>query len=59
LPVANRGSEKTMTDKKSFADRARDHATDDGSPHAHQAPERCRWTDLMKHFCPRWSCLRY
>jgi hypothetical protein len=48
-----------MTDKKSFADRARDHATDDGSPHAHQAPERCRWTDLMKHFCPRWSCLRY
>jgi hypothetical protein len=24
-----------MTDKKSFADKVRDHATDDDSPHAH------------------------
>ncbi len=39
-----------MTDKKSFADRARDHATDD-SPHTHQAPDRRRWTDVLMH---RW-----
>ncbi len=42
---------KTMTDKKNFADRARDHADDD-SPQAHQAPDRRRWTDVMKHFWP-------
>jgi hypothetical protein len=47
-----------MTDKKSFADKVRDHATDD-SPHAHQAPDRRRWTYVMKHFWPRWSCPRY
>jgi hypothetical protein len=39
-----------MTEKESFADKVRDHATDD-SPHAHQTPER-RWTDVMKHFWP-------
>jgi len=26
---------KTMTDRASFADKVRDHATDDDSPHAH------------------------
>jgi hypothetical protein len=41
-----------MTDKKGFADRTRDHATDGDSPHANQAPERRRWTDVMKHFWP-------
>jgi hypothetical protein len=50
LPAANRELEKTMTDKKSFADRARDHATDD-SPHAHQPPDRPRLTDVLMH---RW-----
>jgi hypothetical protein len=40
-----------MTDKRSFADKARDHATDDDSSHAHQVPDRRRWTDVLKH---RW-----
>ncbi len=40
-----------MTDKDSFVDRVRDHATDDDSPRAHQAPERRRWTDVLMH---RW-----
>src|SRR3712207_5590588 len=40
LLAANRGSEKIMTEKESFTDKVRDHATDDGSPHAHQAPDR-------------------
>jgi hypothetical protein len=39
-----------LTEKESFADEVRDHATDDDSPHAHQAPGRRRWTDVMKHF---------
>ena len=39
-----------MTEKKTRADGVRDH-TDD-SPHAHQAPDRRRWTDVMKHFWP-------
>ena len=43
-----------MTEKESFADKVRDHATDDNSPHAHQASARRRWTDVMKHF---WSAL--
>jgi hypothetical protein len=42
---------KIMIEKESFADKVRDHATDD-SPHAHQAPERRRWTDVLIH---RWS----
>ncbi len=43
-----------MTDKKSFADKVRDHATDD-SPHAHQAPERRRWTDTtISTLTARW-----
>src|SRR5918994_2225748 len=33
---------KIMTDKDGFVDRVRDHATDDDSPRAHQAPERRR-----------------
>jgi hypothetical protein len=41
-----------MAEKGSFADKVRDHATDDNWPHAHQAPERRRWTDVMKHFRP-------
>ena len=40
-----------MTEKESFADKVRDHATDDDSPHAHQAPDRRRWTDILMH---RW-----
>ena len=40
-----------MTDKESFADRGRDHATTSDSPHAHQAPDRRRWADFLKH---RW-----
>ena len=40
-----------MTEKESFADPVRDHATDDDSPHAHQAPDRRRWTDVLMH---RW-----
>ena len=40
-----------MIDKESFADKVRDHATDDDSPHAHQAPDRRRWTDVLMH---RW-----
>ncbi len=39
-----------MTDKKDFADRGRDHVTDD-SPHAYQVPDRSRWADFLKH---RW-----
>ncbi len=39
-----------MTEKESFADKVRDHATDD-SPHAHQAPDRSRWTAVLMH---RW-----
>jgi hypothetical protein len=31
---------KIMTAKESFADKVRDHATDDDSRHAHQVPER-------------------
>jgi hypothetical protein len=39
-----------MTEKESFADKVRYHATDD-LPHAHQPPERRRWADFLKH---RW-----
>jgi hypothetical protein len=39
-----------MTDRKSFADRTRNHATDSDSPDANQALERRRWTCVMKHF---------
>ena len=39
-----------MTEKESFADKVRDYATDD-SPHAHQAPDRSRWTAVLMH---RW-----
>jgi hypothetical protein len=41
-----------MTDKDGFVDRVRDHATDDDSPRAHQAPERRRWTDVLMHHWP-------
>jgi hypothetical protein len=34
-----------MTDEQNAADRHRDQATDEYSPHAHQAPERRSWTD--------------
>jgi hypothetical protein len=34
-----------MTDEQNAADRHRDQATDEDSPHAHQAPERRSWTD--------------
>ena len=39
-----------MTEKENFADKDRDHATDD-SPRAHQAPDLRRWADFLKH---RW-----
>jgi hypothetical protein len=39
-----------MTENESFADKVRDHATDD-SPHAQQVPDRSRWADFLKH---RW-----
>jgi hypothetical protein len=42
---------KIMTDKESSADKVGDHATDDDSPHAYQAPDRPRLTDVLKH---RW-----
>jgi hypothetical protein len=41
---------KIMTEKESFADKVRDHATDD-SPPARQPPDRRRWTDVLMH---RW-----
>jgi hypothetical protein len=45
---------ETMTDKKPFADRARDQTTAGNSPHAHRASERRRGADVaMKHFWPR------
>ena len=40
-----------MAEKESFADKVRDHATDDGSPHAHRPSDRGRWADFLKH---RW-----
>jgi uncharacterized membrane protein len=40
-----------MTEKESFVDKVRDHATDDDSPHEHQPPDRWRWTDVLLH---RW-----
>jgi hypothetical protein len=43
-----------MTENESFADRVRDHATDDDSSRAHQAPERRRSTDVLMH---RWPAL--
>jgi len=42
---------KIMTEKESFADKVRDHATDDDSPRAHRAPDRRRWADFLQH---RW-----
>ncbi len=45
-----------MTDKKHFADEVRDHATDDDSPHAHQAPVRRRGsgTTISTTLTARW-----
>jgi hypothetical protein len=40
-----------MTEKEGFADKVRDHATDDDSSHAQRVPDRRRWTDVLKH---RW-----
>ena len=37
-----------MTEKESLMDEAREPVVD--SPHVHQAPERRRWTEVMKHF---------
>jgi hypothetical protein len=42
---------RIMTEKESFADKIRDHATAGDSPHAHQAPGWRRWADFLKH---RW-----
>ncbi|MCA1716686.1 MAG: hypothetical protein LC781_07430 [Actinobacteria bacterium] len=46
-----------MTEEKSFADRARDPATDDDSPHAHQAPERRSWAAAIMHRWPTWLAI--
>jgi hypothetical protein len=43
-----------MTDNKTFADKACDHATGDASSHAHKAPKRRRRTGVLKHL---WPCL--
>jgi hypothetical protein len=44
-----------MTDEQNAADRHRDQATDDDSPHAHQAPERRSWTDTtISRLTARW-----
>src|SRR5829696_3811025 len=44
-----------MTDEQNAADRHRDQATDDDSPHAHQAPERRSWTDTtISTLTARW-----
>jgi hypothetical protein len=40
-----------MAEKESFMDKVRDHATDDGAPHAHQTSDRRRWADVLMH---RW-----
>jgi hypothetical protein len=40
-----------MIEKESFMDKVRDHATDDGPPHAHQRSDRRRWADVLMH---RW-----
>jgi hypothetical protein len=42
---------KIMTDKERFTDRGLDQAIADDSPHAHRAPGRRRWTDVLMH---RW-----
>jgi hypothetical protein len=42
---------KIMSEKESFADKVRDQAIDDDSPRAHQAPDRSRWADFLRH---RW-----
>ncbi len=52
LPGANESLEKIVTDRKSFVDGVRDHATDDDSPYAHQAPERRSWADVLEHLWP-------
>ena len=38
-----------MTNKESFADKVRDHATTGDSPDAHQVPDRRRWAGFLKH----------
>lgn len=44
-----------MTDEQNAADRHRDQATDDDSPHAHQAPERRSCTDTrISTLTARW-----
>jgi hypothetical protein len=42
-----------MTDKKSFADKVRDHATAD-SHHALPAPDRPSWAAAIIHRWPTW-----
>ena len=44
-----------MTDEQNAADMHRDQATDEDSPHAHQAPERRSWTDTtISTLTARW-----
>jgi hypothetical protein len=45
-----------MTDEKSSADRALDHATDDSS-HAPQAPGRRSWVTAILHRWPTWLAI--
>jgi hypothetical protein len=45
-----------MTDKKSFADKVRDHGTPD-SHHAHPAPDRPSWAAALMHRWPTWLAI--
>jgi hypothetical protein len=47
---------KTVTDKKSFAGKADDHATSD-SHHAHPAPDRPSWAAALMHRWPTWLAI--
>jgi hypothetical protein len=46
----------TMTDKKSVADKVRDHGTTDRH-HAHPAPDRPSWAAAIMHRWPTWLAI--
>ena len=45
-----------MTDKKSFADKVRDHPTTD-THYAHPTPERRSWAAAIMHRWPTWLAI--
>ena len=45
-----------MAYKKSFADKVREHTTDD-SPNAHQVPDRRSWAAALMHRWPTWLAI--